>query len=59
MKRRTLIDLIERDLDRDPGDAPALVLQDVIDLQDLDWMPEAREPAQSSRITRSSPASGW
>jgi hypothetical protein len=44
MKRRSLIDMIERDLQRDLGDAPAVSVQDSIDLQDLGWMPETTEP---------------
>jgi len=27
MKRRTLVDLLERNLERDPGDAPAVYLE--------------------------------
>lgn len=44
MKRRTLIDLIERDLERDPLDAPFLSVEADCAAQDMAWMPTAAEP---------------
>jgi hypothetical protein len=42
--RRTLIDLIERDIKRDPGDAPTVSVEANCFAQDLAWMPETLEP---------------
>jgi hypothetical protein len=38
---KTLVEQLQRNLARDPGDAPAVHVQDACDLQDLWWMPEA------------------
>lgn len=42
--RRTLVDLLQRAIDRDPRDAPTVSVKDACDLQDLSWFPETSEP---------------
>jgi len=44
MKRRTLVDLLERNLERDPGDAPAVYLEADVMADDMArYAPEAEE----------------
>lgn len=52
MRRRTLTDLIQRNLDRDPGDAPALSVEADCAAQDMAWMPTAEEPGRISTAER-------
>ena len=49
MKRRTLVDLIRFDLERDPGDAPAVYLEADVMADDMArYAPEAEEPVRPS-----------
>ena len=41
---RSLIELIRTDLERDPGDAPAVYVEANCAAQDMAWMPQAQEP---------------
>ena len=50
MKRRTLVDLLERNLERDPGDAPAVYLEADVMADDMArYAPEAEESAEQPR----------
>lgn len=48
MRRRTLLDLIQRNLDRDPRDAPALSVEADCAAQDMAWMPDGVEPERKN-----------
>ena len=55
---RTLVEQLQRNLNRDPRDAPVVDVQGDCDVQDMYWMPEAEEPQPTSRMTMSNPRSG-
>lgn len=44
MRRKSLVDLLRRDLQRDPGDAPAVYVEANVAAQDMEWMPSAEGP---------------
>ncbi len=39
----SLVDVLRRDIERDPGDAPVLSVEDDYLAQDMGWMIEAEE----------------
>lgn len=50
--RKTLLDLIQRNLDRDPRDAPAVYLEADCAAQDMAWMPDGAEPVIETTAVR-------
>lgn len=46
MRRRTLVDLLRRNLRRDPGDAPPLCVEADVAAQDMAWMPAGVAPGR-------------
>lgn len=45
--RRSLVDLVQRDLERDPRDAPAIDVWDACARQDLAWIAEAMKAGEA------------